>query len=100
VKEDEEDYVFFIQSGKCKLIREVTVIKTKLPFGKSHLALVSSNKTPKLSKDQFLEKRYLVLLTVGHGGYFGVGEDLDQTWIVSEEKVKYIFLENFGQHAV
>lgn len=24
-----------------------------------------------------------------HGGYFGVGEDLDQTWIISEGKVKY-----------
>ena len=87
-KAGEEDYVYFVQSGKCKVIREVTVVKTKLPFGKSHLALVLPDKPPRLSKDQSLEKRYLVLLTISHGGCFGVGEDLDQTWIVSENKVK------------
>lgn len=71
------------------MIREVTIVKTKLPFGKSHLALVSPDKTRGLSKDQVLEKRYLVLMTINQGGYFSVGENLDGTWIISENKVKH-----------
>ena len=93
LKDNDEDYVYFVQSGRCKVIREVTAVKTKLPFGKSHLALVPLGRNPKLSKEQILEKRYLVLMTIGHGGYFGVGEDLDQTWIISEGKVKYTRIE-------
>lgn len=93
LKDNDEDYVYFVQSGRCKVIREVTVVKTKLPFGKSRLALVPLGKTPKLSKEQILEKRYLVLMTICRGGYFGVGEDLDQTWIISEGKVKYTRIE-------
>lgn len=93
LKDNDEDYVYFVQSGRCKVIREVTAVKTKLPFGKSHLALVPLGRTPKLSKEQILEKRYLVLMTIGRGGYFGVGEDLDQTWIISEGEVKYTRIE-------
>ena len=93
LKDNDEDYVYFVQSGRCKVIREVTAVKTKLPFGKSHLALVPLGRNPQLSKEQILEKRYLVLMTICHGGYFGVGEDLDQTWIISEGKVKYTRIE-------
>ncbi|CAB3976907.1 Hypothetical predicted protein [Paramuricea clavata] len=101
LKDDDEVFVYFVQSGRCKVIREVTVVKTKLPFGKSHLALVRPGKTPpELSKDQSLEKRYLVLMIIGHGGYFGVGENLDQTWIVSEEKVECLLVKRsvFKKH--
>ncbi|XP_028399067.1 cGMP-dependent protein kinase, isozyme 1-like [Dendronephthya gigantea] len=100
LKDNDEEYVYFVQSGRCKVIREITVVKTKLPFGKSHIALVSRGKPPSLSKDQSLEKRYLVLMTIGHGGYFGVGEDLNETWIVSEDKVECLLVKRsvFKKH--
>ena len=83
--------MYFVQTGVCKVIREVTVVKTKFPFGKSNLTLVLPGKTPQLSKDQSLEKRYLILMTIGHGGYFGVGEDLRETWIISDNKVELVY---------
>lgn len=87
VKDHDEEYVYFVQSGRCKVIQEVKVVKTRFPFGKSRLVLASPGKAPELSKDQSLEIRYLVIMTIGRGGYFGVGEEFHQTWIVSENKV-------------
>lgn len=34
-----------------------------------------------------LERRYLVIAVLGRGGYFGVGEDLHKSMVISDEKV-------------
>lgn len=68
-------------------MREFTVIKTLLPFGKSRLKLAPINKTPQLSNNRTMQRRYLVIAVIEKGGYFGVGEDLEEAVIVSDDKV-------------
>lgn len=87
----EVDYVYFVNSGRCKIVREIIAVKTKLPFGKCRLSLVPPEKTAVLSKNQTLQKRYLVLMTINVGGYFGVGEDLSKIFIISDDEVKKDF---------
>ncbi|XP_071950961.1 uncharacterized protein [Antedon mediterranea] len=96
--EQAPDHVYFIKSGECKIVRDVTLIKSNLPFG--HVKLSLPPYTPEMDVEpEFLSKYQgnlhnatLHICTFGKGRFFGVGEDLRKTHIISIGKVECILV--------
>lgn len=82
--------VFFIQSGKCKVVREITMIRTESSSGKTKLRLPPINFNEKdfaNDDNERVVRKYLTLHTLKKGDFFGVGEDLKKTFIISVGRV-------------
>ncbi|XP_072039345.1 uncharacterized protein [Amphiura filiformis] len=92
------DRVYFIKSGKCKVVREITMLQSQLPHGRTQYSLPPINgkhdvtKTLKLEKHQKLMGKYLHVATIKSGDFFGVGEDLQKTFIISIGRVECILV--------
>lgn len=84
------DDVFFVQSGTCKVVREITMIKKESSSGKTKLKLPPLNFTDsdmeKNDKDRVV-KKFLTVHMLNKGDFFGVGEDLRKTFIISVGRV-------------
>ena len=83
--------VFFIQSGKCKVVREITMIRSESSSGKTKLKLPPVNFTENdidtgNNKDKVV-KKFLTIHMLKKGDFFGVGEDLKKTFIISVGRV-------------
>ena len=87
------DDVFFIQSGKCRVVREITMIHKESSSGNTRLRLPPINFTEKgliNSNDKCKErvvKKFLTIHVLKKGDFFGVGEDLKKTFIISVGRV-------------
>ncbi|KAL9967240.1 hypothetical protein ACROYT_G025424 [Oculina patagonica] len=80
------DDVFFIQSGKCKVVREIAMIRNESSTGKIRLKLPPINFTEPTdngdSKERIV-KKFLTVHVLNKGDFFGVGEDLKKTYIIT-----------------
>ena len=83
--------MYFIQSGKCKVVRAVTLINRLLPSGGNRVLLppVGCSK-PQSNSHQKVERKFLTLRVLEKGDYFGVGEDLTNTYIIADGWVREI----------
>lgn len=82
--------MFFIQSGKCKVVREITIIRSTSTSGKTKLKLPPIDFTEGDSegnKTDKVVKKYLTINVLKEGDFFGVGEDLKKTYIISVGRV-------------
>lgn len=82
--------MFFIQSGKCKVVREITIIRSTSTSGKTKLKLPPIDFTEGDSegnKTDKVVKKYLTIHVLKEGDFFGVGEDLKKTYIISVGRV-------------
>lgn len=99
-KDPPPDFTFFIISGKCLVVRDVTLIKNVLPSGKARFTLppikVGVLNTERAKANEIkhrrrkIERKLLVIKTLEKGNYFGVEEDLGKTYIVSAGRVRRI----------
>lgn len=87
------DDVFFIQSGKCKVVREIAMIRKESSTGKIRLKLPPINFTEptdngdsKAGKERVV-KKFLTVHVLNKGDFFGVGEDLKKTYIITVGRV-------------
>ena len=83
--------MFFIQSGKCKVVREITIIRSTSTSGKTKLKLPPIDFTEGDSegnKTDKVVKKYLTIHVLKEGDFFGVGEDLKKTYIISVGRVR------------
>ncbi|XP_038057298.1 cyclic nucleotide-binding domain-containing protein 2-like [Patiria miniata] len=100
------DDIYFVKSGTCKIVREVTLLQSKLPFGDTKLSLPpldADHNVPdsfKPEKHQRLIRKLLHIANIGRGKFFGVGEDLRRTHIISSGKVECILVSrvSFMRH--
>ena len=82
------DDVYFIQSGTCKVVREITMIRKESSSGKISLRLPPINFNPRSIKDkERVVKKLITVHELTRGDFFGVGEDLRKTFIISAGRV-------------
>lgn len=84
------DDVYLIQSGKCRVVREITMIKKESSSGKIQLKLppinFNENNIDNNVKERVVRK-FLSVHMLSKGDFFGVGEDLKKTFIISVGRV-------------
>ena len=84
------DDVYFIQSGKCKVVREIAMIRKETSSGKIRLKLPPINFTEQTENGDSNEKvvkKFLTVHVLNKGDFFGVGEDLRKTYIITVGRV-------------
>nr|XP_006823958.1 PREDICTED: cyclic nucleotide-binding domain-containing protein 2-like [Saccoglossus kowalevskii] len=91
--------VYFVISGKCRIIREMTLLRTELSNKRHNLTLAPSDTEeivrpkslfPNIHQNQ--EKHFIHVSTFGQGRYFGVGEDLSNIHITAYGKVQCLLV--------
>ncbi|XP_077987469.1 uncharacterized protein LOC144442072 [Glandiceps talaboti] len=100
------DNIYIIVSGHCKVVREIELVHSKLPCNRTKLILPPINKNNEVvrnvvtSKSETLHRHLLHICTIGKGQYFGVGEDLRKTYIISAGKVECLLVNTvvFTRH--
>ena len=82
------DDVYFIQSGKCKVVREIAMIRKESSSGKISLRLppINFNRTNMKDKERVV-KKFITVHELNRGDFFGVGEDLRKTYIITVGRV-------------
>ncbi|XP_071087456.1 uncharacterized protein [Haliotis cracherodii] len=88
--------IYFLMSGKCRIIKQVPLVRLKSPHKPSTLEL--PNKT---SQKKFLNKNYgrayrvhslnprnLTIMRLYEGDYMGAGEDLENIYMIADGKAK------------
>ena len=81
--------MYFIHSGKCKEVRALTFIKKIMPSGKTRLQLPPIGcSNPRNTSRQKVERKFLTLRVLEKGEFFGVGEDLTNTYIIADGWVR------------
>lgn len=83
------DDVYFIQSGKCKVVREITMIRKESSSGKIRLQLppINFNRRDMDDSKEKVVKKFITVHELNRGDFFGVGEDLKKTFIISVGRV-------------
>ena len=85
------DDVYFIQSGKCRVVREIAMIRNESSSGKIRLKLPPINFTEPTDNGADLKesvvKKFLTVHVLNKGDFFGVGEDLKKTYIITVGRV-------------
>jgi len=82
------DDVYFIQSGTCKVVREIAMIRKESSSGKISLRLPPINFNRKNMKDkERVVKKFIIVHELNRGDFFGVGEDLRKTFIITVGRV-------------
>nr|XP_004225769.1 uncharacterized protein LOC101242145 [Ciona intestinalis] len=84
------EHMYFIVSGICKIVKQVTILETTshLGTGQTMLSLPPDDALKAAqSKSKAISKRFLVIGQMEKGDYFGVGEDLSSTFIMASTKV-------------
>ncbi|XP_031551248.1 cAMP-dependent protein kinase regulatory subunit-like [Actinia tenebrosa] len=101
-KQASSDFAYFIISGKCNVVREIMVVKKLFNSGKARYSLPSINDTKHgiLSVQDYankkIERKLLIIRTLNEGDFFGVGEDLDKTYIITAERVSCVLINHLA----
>ena len=88
------EFAFFIRSGQCQVIQEMTLVRRKPTLGKRRLILPPVdtenriNPAFRVKTYDRVKKHLLVICHLGEGDYFGVGENFSKMSIVSVNKVR------------
>lgn len=92
-KQATTDFSYFIISGKCNVVREMMLVKKFSNSGKARYSLPSIKDTKngilavQDHVNKKIERKLLIIRTLNEGDFFGVGEDLDKTYIITAERV-------------
>lgn len=91
--------IYFIRSGQCQVVREMTLVRRTPPLAKRRLILPpleaegDNSHIFKIKSYDYVRKHFLVVCLFGKGDYFGVGEDFTKMSIISVNKVrKYMWV--------
>ena len=101
---EHSDYVYFITGGEVKVVREIYISVRHRSHGQKPLFLrptsseVKRMTTPRdmkrrrddLKAPELCRRRLWTICTLGKGLYFGVGENLDKSYLVSKTRVEVI----------
>ncbi|XP_020613508.1 cyclic nucleotide-binding domain-containing protein 2-like [Orbicella faveolata] len=88
------EFAYFIRSGQCQVIQEMTLVRRTPTVGKRRLILPPVdtdnriNPVFKVKTYDRVKKHFLVICRLGEGDYFGVGENFSKMSIVSVNKVR------------
>lgn len=96
--------VFFINKGKCDMIKKVQLLRTQSPYLRPSLFLPSpkNQDTSKFMNKSYgkqmrisrTENHLLTVMSLYQGDYFGAGEDLTDTFIISKGKVECLLINS------
>ena len=83
--------VYGIMEGRCKVVCKIHIIRETPPYGQHKLRMITRNKrqsgTVQTTRHQTEEDKFLVIRTLERGDFFGFGERLQNTSVISEKKV-------------
>ncbi|XP_063412938.1 uncharacterized protein LOC134695591 isoform X2 [Mytilus trossulus] len=95
--------VYFIRKGKCDMIKKISLLRTQSPYLRPSLFLSDNKK----DHSEFLNKPYgkhtricrtenhmLTVMSLYPGDYFGVGENLQDTYIITNGKVECLVINS------
>lgn len=72
------------------MVKKIELIKRNLPFGRQKYFLAPEQKIEKPSRSKVNEKKltfFVVVKTLNPGDYFGVGEPMEDLYVITKEKV-------------
>ena len=87
------EFVYSIKSGTCVLVKEIKLLKRKMPFGREELYLPRERNEidppclNRAKKNETLLRYLLVIRTFRSGDYFGAGENMKDSFIITKGKV-------------
>lgn len=90
--------VYFIKSGQCQVVQEMTLVRRTPPLSKRRLILPpvqaegNNSFIFNIKSYDYVRKHFLVVCLFGKGDYFGVGEDFTKTSIISVNKVEIVLV--------
>lgn len=89
---ENDEFIYFIRSGRCRVVKDMNLVTRSLPFKLPRLILPSQKacKDFRLTKFDTMKKYFLVIHVLEKGDYFGVGEDRLNTSIITVAKVRLI----------
>ncbi|XP_074651655.1 uncharacterized protein LOC141906307 [Tubulanus polymorphus] len=96
---DLTENVYYVVSGEAKIVREMYMIKEALPWGRKKITLkaidhLRTGKRHQQRKDALkegLEERHLIAVcTISKGHFYGLGEDLISTYIISTDRLEVL----------
>ncbi|XP_013382263.1 cyclic nucleotide-binding domain-containing protein 2-like [Lingula anatina] len=103
----DEEYVYFIHTGQVQVVRRVDLLREFYPWG-SRLVLPSASRHDAHTRSQdrrrtkilgyAQERHHWVLLTLTAGNYFGVGENLTDTYYIAYSNVQCIMIPKVALH--
>ncbi|CAH3124261.1 unnamed protein product, partial [Pocillopora meandrina] len=91
--------IYFIRSGQCQVVREMTLVRRTPPLAKRRLILPpleaegDNSHIFKIKSYDYVRKHFLVVCLFGKGDYFGVGEDFTKMSIISVNKVEIVLVQ-------
>ncbi|KAH3838861.1 uncharacterized protein LOC127877364 [Dreissena polymorpha] len=101
--EEEDDSVFFIRKGQCQIVRRILLVRHQSPYLRPNILLPdAANKRKdfllksyaKSRRQQRDEVRYLTVTTLLPGNYFGTGESMRDTFIISRGKTECVVIKS------
>lgn len=96
LKDKTSETVYIIKSGSCVLVKKMSIVKKVLPFGREKLVLPPERKDgsyrlSRLKENETVFTCFLIIKTLTAGDYFGVGESMQDSYIITKEKVWCMF---------
>jgi len=81
--------VFVVMAGTCLVVSKIDVVKESLPYGKEIIKMVAHDQIQEIEITRYQKKDeiFLVLRKLYEGDCFGIGEQLPQTSVISDNKV-------------
>lgn len=92
------EYIYFVVTGVCKLVKQVKVVQDyEERGGRKAMCLASRVSSSPETKQQNIRTRFLEIGLLEKGDYFGVGEDMEGTFIIAFGKVECLLVT---RHAI
>ena len=91
---EQQQCVHFIISGQCKVVRQIPIKITSLPFARERITLAAVDDDDEIKKDikidsknERIKNTFLVIKILKEGSYFGIDEDIGKSSIITNTKV-------------
>jgi len=93
---DPPEFIYFLISGQCKIVKKIFVIETKSPLNpqQKQIKFVTSGTKPENTRG-VLRSRLLQIGSLHEGDAFNVGEDLKSTYIIAVGKIKCLVVSGY-----
>ncbi|CAB3976902.1 Hypothetical predicted protein [Paramuricea clavata] len=97
-KEEAEpsETIYIIKAGRCILVKKMSIIKKTLPFGREKLVLPpekdGKQRLSRLKENETMLTIFLTIKTLKSGDYFGVGESMKDSFIITRGKTELMLI--------
>ncbi|XP_053400486.1 uncharacterized protein LOC123556863 [Mercenaria mercenaria] len=97
------DSVYFITKGRCEIVRRLVLVRHQSPYQRPNILLpLAAKRRPDFLNKSYCrnrrinseEIRFLTVTSLHPGNYFGVGENLRDTYILARGKTELLVINS------